>query len=1129
MHNAGVSTGAAPSSTFHRPPRQYPEPVPSEPLRLGSPPTVPAPPSGGIIQTLFPIVGGVGLMGFALAFGNSTFLVIALVMMCLLFTFSIGMRYSQKRSTRKRAAAEARRYAAHLRDSEQELAEAGELQRRALARLYPDPTRLWAGMARRRGVWERRPDHPDFLHVRLGRGTIPLDRPVDLDVGVNPLTEYQSHSLHEARRLVERRATLRNEPVVVDLSGVGVLAITGDRGRGRACVRSIVAQLAAYRAPQDLRVITSFDQADREEWEWGKWLPHQRAEVPGRREGPDLPVVTLARSVHELDALLEAELGPRIEQLRRIAESNVSGREAKLTAHTLVVVVDGYRPDHPAADLAQLRELLTRARELGALLVVLTEAQELEPSEIDARLVVPERGTGAYERSGPDAPRIGRLALDEMDVGTSEAVARALTPLRLEQGGDGERGLMSEIRLVEVLGLESASELQPARGAAATPRSRELRAPIGVRADGEILDLDLKQAAEGGMGPHGILVGATGSGKSELLRTLVAGLAAKHDPEALTFVLVDYKGGAAFAGLARLPHVAGLITNLQDDLTLVDRMRDALVGEQERRQRMLREAGDLDDAIAYQAKRATDPSLAPMPSLLLIVDEFAEMLAVRPEFIDLFVSIGRVGRSLGIHLLLLLPAPRRGAPARPREPSALSHVPAHPLRARSPRWCSTPPTPTCCPSLPGLGYLKVDTSVYDQFRTALASAPYREPSAEPSTPPVHVMEFGAEAAATLTRDASGAGAEASAVEIERTDLDVLVDRVVTERGEVPVHQVWLPPLPDALPLDGVEDGPPWWAREDRPGGLRVAAGMIDLPTEQRTESADARLRRLGRAPRRSGRTAHGQEHAPANRRRGADTAPDAGGGAALRGRPRRWLAGGAGLGSARGRRGGKARPRGGGAPGQAARHRGRGAGGEAARPEDRVDRPRPGAARRGRAARGRRPRRRLPAGGRVGGVQARVRRAPPRGRGARRQRPQLRRPRGGGRQQVGGDPAGAAGQPRQPAGAAPARPGRLRRLEGGGLVGARRRARPRHHVDRAPLPGRPAAGGRPRRRRGLRGRARRAGRGGDGELGRARSRADQAAAARGRPGAAAAALRGGDRDRDRGARARAGAARPRAR
>src|SRR5207248_7792188 len=149
--------------------------------------------------------------------------------------------------------------------------------------------------------------------------------------------------------------------------------------------------------------------------------------------------------------------------------------------------------------------------------------------------------------------------------------------------------------------------IRPERAWRERPLGDRLRVPLGVGADGEPVILDLKEPALGGMGPHGLVVGATGSGKSELLRTLVTGLALTHPPELLSLVLVDFKGGATFAGMADLPHVAGVITNLQDDLALVDRMRDALFGEQLRRQELLRRAGNLDSIREYQRLRAGRP------------------------------------------------------------------------------------------------------------------------------------------------------------------------------------------------------------------------------------------------------------------------------------------------------------------------------------------------------------------------------------------------------------------------------------------------------------------------------------------------------------------------------------------
>jgi S-DNA-T family DNA segregation ATPase FtsK/SpoIIIE len=242
--------------------------------------------------------------------------------------------------------------------------------------------------------------------VRLGTGAVPLDRDVDLDLGMNPLADYQPHSLQEARKLVDRRSTLRGEAVVVDLADVGVLAVTGDRDRGRAWARTLMTQLAASRAPHDLRIVTAFDRHDGEPWEWGKWLPHQRVDpnVPGS--------FLIARSTAELEALLEPELRPRLEQLRRLAEADVRGRDLRLVAPELVVILDGYRPDRPANEVPAFRELLTRARQLKVVLVLLTDERDHEPSHIDARLTVAERGPGAWELWGQDAPSIPEVFLD---------------------------------------------------------------------------------------------------------------------------------------------------------------------------------------------------------------------------------------------------------------------------------------------------------------------------------------------------------------------------------------------------------------------------------------------------------------------------------------------------------------------------------------------------------------------------------------------------------------------------------------------------------------------------------------------------------------------------------------------
>ncbi|MFL5882312.1 MAG: FtsK/SpoIIIE domain-containing protein, partial [Actinomycetota bacterium] len=269
---------------------------------------------------------------------------------------------------------------------------------------------------------------------------------------------------------------------------------------------------------------------------------------------------------------------------------------------------------------------------------------------------------------------------------------------------------------------------------------------------------------------------ATGSGKSELLRTIVAGLAATHPPDRLAFVLVDFKGGAAFADLARVPQVAGLITNLQSDLSMVDRAMAAVQGELVRRQRLLHRNGNLPDLQSYTARRALDPELEPLPHLLIVVDEFGELLAARPEFLDLFTAIGRVGRSLGMHLLLASQRLDEGR-LRGLDSHLRFRICLRTFSAAESTSVLGVPDAYHLPAAPGAALLKVDAAPPARFTAALASP----------------------------------------------DLEALVGGVITAGR--PVHQVWLPPLAPAIALDPL-------LRSGALGWLEVPVGVVDRPLQQ---------------------------------------------------------------------------------------------------------------------------------------------------------------------------------------------------------------------------------------------------------------------------------------------------------
>ncbi|MDZ5086457.1 MULTISPECIES: type VII secretion protein EccCb [Mycobacteriaceae] len=340
-----------------------------------------------------------------------------------------------------------------------------------------------------------------------------------------------------------------------------------------------------------------------------------------------------------------------------------------------------------------------------------------------------------------------------------------------------------------------------------------LTAPIGVAADGAPLHLDIKEAAAGGMGPHGLCVGATGSGKSEFLRTLALGMIAAHSPESLNLVLIDFKGGATFLGMDTVQHVSAVITNLADEAPLVARMRDALTGEINRRQELLRAAGNATDIGQYQRMWERDRSMAALPALFIVVDEFSELLSQHPDFIDVFVAIGRLGRSLGMHLLLASQRLDEGR-LRGLETHLSYRICLKTFSAAESRAVIGIADAHHLPPDPGAGYLKTADGRLTRFHTAFVSGPHL--SVVRREGPVAVRRF------TLA-DTASPPAPASA-NSSRPLLEVVL-HALAGRGPA-AHRIWLPPLHRAPPLPALLAATP-------AAPLRAPVGIVDSPFEQR--------------------------------------------------------------------------------------------------------------------------------------------------------------------------------------------------------------------------------------------------------------------------------------------------------
>jgi DNA segregation ATPase FtsK/SpoIIIE, S-DNA-T family len=820
-------------TVFRRPPRQRPPQMPEGELSLQEPPVLPEAPTGnlGTVMTTIPLA--VGSSATLLLFvspghgGGIGLLAVGLISLTsLTAVFGQVGRTSGERKRRMRG--ERRDYLRFLAQTRRQVRTVAVEQRAALSWRHPDPAGLWS-VAMSTRLWERRAADADFAEIRLGTSAQRLAMTIK-PMQTKPVEDLEPLCARALRRFIRTYTTVSGLPSAVFLRGFAQVRLRGAAAPVADLARAVLAQLVTFHAPEDLRVAICAAPDRAGGWDWVKWLPH--AQHPSACDSAG-PLRLHADSVERLAELLATELADRppfgagatptrdepyvvvvLDGVEVPAESRLAG-----AGHRNVVVIDvsGALADTPGRS-----------------------ALRLEVTAEQVEMVRPDRA-GEQERTPLCRP-------DRMSVARAAALARLLAPFRLGGTAEVAEAVGADFDLGGLLGIADLHELDPASVWSRTTGPDRLKVPIGIAEDGSRVELDIKESAQGGMGPHGLLIGATGSGKSELLRTLVLALALRHSSEILNFVLVDFKGGATFLGLDALPHTSAVITNLADEATLVTRMQDALAGELNRRQELLRRAGNHASLLDYERARAGGAALDPLPTLFVVVDEFSELLAAHPDFAELFVAIGRLGRSLGVHLLL---ASQRLDDGRMHKlESHLSYrIGLRTFSAMESRSVIGVPDAYQLPSAPGNGYLRQDVTTLVRFKAAYVSGRYRRRTFEQRRDEVRaqVVPFGAAARpealptpppaepAELTEPAGPAGpADTAPVE---SLLRVAVSRL---RGQgPPAHRVWLPPLAAPPSLDHLLPplapdprhglSPAGWAGR---GGLVVPVAVVDRPHEQ---------------------------------------------------------------------------------------------------------------------------------------------------------------------------------------------------------------------------------------------------------------------------------------------------------
>lgn len=623
-----------PPVVFEKSPR-IKKAVTAEKIEIPAPPALLEKPQIDIVSTFLPAAATV-VMGVIMAFvlhGASMLYSLPMTLSGVIISVVNYRKQLKKYETEKVASAES--YTAELKDAEEKLKSFNSNQLSVMEETDPSTKKCVAKVKKLDvTMWDRSPRDDDFLRVRVGSGTVRSAANIVVGTGYGiPDRE----KLDSQKKVIEENSFIKDAPVSCSIRDNHVIGILGNVDDTNRLISNMIIQLTTHHAYSDLRIVYLCS----ENMNWAAELPHMSGFTASDKEGAD-----------EVVSKAVTELRKRAESL---AANRSYGKKSEFLPHFVFIVQDpSLFPKNSA-----LSELVFARSDLGTSVIIAAEELYQLPEESGFTIRVGSEGCEMF--SNANAAEKTEFVLDRISEGDIRKFAQRMNTVRCREEAQEKTSaaksgdIPTKYTLFDMLGIRSAEEIDLGKRWSSSDAAQHITAPIGVGSNNRIISLDMISD-----GPHGLVAGTTGSGKSELLLGYLLSLAVNYHPYEVAFVIIDFKGGGMADRLSGLPHLINTITNI--DGKEIDRSLKSLKAELLHRQKVFKEYNaahndsvtDINDYLErYKAGKATEP----LPHIIFLVDEFAELKKEQPDFMKELISTARIGRSLGIHLILATQKP----------------------------------------------------------------------------------------------------------------------------------------------------------------------------------------------------------------------------------------------------------------------------------------------------------------------------------------------------------------------------------------------------------------------------------------------------------------------------------------